>query len=73
MEGGRGMFCVLPLAKALLKIASQTIDSAVISVVKVLENPNSVSPQLVQTNLHAQFNKIKSSMERETGAQFHEA
>ncbi|VFQ77337.1 unnamed protein product [Cuscuta campestris] len=28
MEGGRGMFCVLPLAKALLKIASQTLISS---------------------------------------------
>ncbi|BBH08719.1 hypothetical protein Prudu_020984 [Prunus dulcis] len=37
LAGGRGMFCVLPLAKSLIKMASQSINLAANSAVKVLK------------------------------------
>ncbi|CAL9019785.1 unnamed protein product [Prunus brigantina] len=53
LAGGRGMFCVLPLAKSLIKMASQSINLAANSAVKILERPDLLSPQLY---------KIKSSL-----------
>ncbi|XP_031099963.1 uncharacterized protein LOC116004170 [Ipomoea triloba] len=64
LEGSRGMFCVLPLAKALLKTASQTIDSAANTAVKVLESPNSLSPEVLQTSINDQLHKIASSAKK---------
>ncbi|XP_019163871.1 PREDICTED: uncharacterized protein LOC109160142 [Ipomoea nil] len=64
LEGSRGMFCVLPLAKALLKTASQTIDSAANTAVKVLESPNSLSPEVLQTSINDQLHKIASSVKK---------
>nr|GLL31811.1 uncharacterized protein LOC109160142 [Ipomoea trifida] len=79
LEGSRGMFCVLPLAKALLKTASQTviltmlssqlarrqkIDSAANTAVKVLETPNSLSPEVLQTSINDQLHKIASSAKK---------
>nr|GMD13190.1 uncharacterized protein LOC109160142 [Ipomoea batatas] len=64
LEGSRGMFCVLPLAKALLKTASQTIDCAANTAVKVLETPNSLSPEVLQTSINDQLHKIASSAKK---------
>ncbi|XP_014498328.1 uncharacterized protein LOC106759594 [Vigna radiata var. radiata] len=51
LDGGRGMFCILPLAKALVQKASQSINFAVISVKKGSENPELFSPQMLQSGL----------------------
>ncbi|XP_027928355.1 uncharacterized protein LOC114185058 [Vigna unguiculata] len=51
LDGGRGMFCILPLAKALVQKASQSINFAVISVKKASEKPELFSPQMLQSNL----------------------
>ncbi|CAJ1796344.1 unnamed protein product [Sphenostylis stenocarpa] len=51
LDGGRGMFCILPLAKALVHKASQSINFAVISVKKASENPDLFSPQILQKDL----------------------
>ncbi|GMN56448.1 hypothetical protein TIFTF001_025571 [Ficus carica] len=55
LTGGRGMFCILPLARSLLKMASQSIDLAASSAVKALEKPDVFSPQgpvLLEFKLH---------------------
>ncbi|RDX73817.1 hypothetical protein CR513_46507, partial [Mucuna pruriens] len=51
LVGGRGMFCILPLAKALVQKASQSINFAVISVKKASENPQLLSHQMLQSAL----------------------
>ncbi|XP_008237756.1 PREDICTED: uncharacterized protein LOC103336488 [Prunus mume] len=62
LAGGRGMFCVLPLAKSLIKMASQSINLAANSAVKALERPDLLSPQLLQAGLNDRLYKIKSSL-----------
>ncbi|XP_010910551.2 uncharacterized protein [Elaeis guineensis] len=64
LAGGRGMFCILPIAKSLLKIASQSINVAAGSVVRALENPKEFSPQALHTNLCTQFQKLGHSIQR---------
>ncbi|PRQ22525.1 hypothetical protein RchiOBHm_Chr6g0251251 [Rosa chinensis] len=62
LAGGRGMFCVLPLAKAAIKMASQSISLAASSAVKALEKPELFSPQLLQASVNDQLHKITSSL-----------
>ncbi|KAI3972691.1 hypothetical protein MKX01_019349 [Papaver californicum] len=64
LAGGRGMFCILPLAKALVNIASQSIHLATNSVVKALERPDRFLPQALQANLNRQFQKFVSSVQQ---------
>ncbi|EXC32453.1 hypothetical protein L484_012621 [Morus notabilis] len=62
LTGGRGMFCILPLARALLKMASQSINLAASSAVKALEKPDLFSPHVLQAGFKGQLHKIKSSL-----------
>ncbi|KAL5571781.1 hypothetical protein UlMin_021378 [Ulmus minor] len=62
LAGGRGMFCILPLAKASLKIASESINLAASSALKALERPDLLSPQVLQAGLNDQLHKFKSHM-----------
>ncbi|XP_061943508.1 uncharacterized protein LOC133667846 isoform X1 [Populus nigra] len=64
LSGGRGMFCILPLAKAFLTTASQSIDHAANFAVKVFDSPDLLSPQALQTSLSNQLNKFKSSIKK---------
>ncbi|KAI3990871.1 hypothetical protein MKX01_026055 [Papaver californicum] len=64
LAGGRGMFCILPLAKALVNIASQSIHLATNSVVKALERSEQFSPQALQANLNRQFQNFASSAQQ---------
>ncbi|XP_009776537.1 uncharacterized protein LOC107787858 [Nicotiana tabacum] len=64
LAGGRGMFCIVPLGKAFLKMASQTIDVAANSAVKVLEKPDLLSPAVVQANIKDQLYRMNSSMKK---------
>ncbi|KAK4352849.1 hypothetical protein RND71_028367 [Anisodus tanguticus] len=64
LAGGRGMFCIVPLGKAFLNMASQAIDLAANSAVKVLEKPDLLSPAAVQANLKDQLHRINSSMKK---------
>ncbi|KAK9941566.1 hypothetical protein M0R45_007269 [Rubus argutus] len=57
LAGGRGMFCILPLAKAAIKMVSQSINLAASSAVKALERP-----ELLQASLNDQLYEIKSSL-----------
>lgn len=62
LAGGRGMFCVVPLAKALFKRASETINVVGSSTLDVLEKPELLSPKVVQAALTDQMHKFVSSV-----------
>ncbi|MCL7033928.1 hypothetical protein MKW94_019245 [Papaver nudicaule] len=64
LAGGRGLFCILPLAKALLNIASQSINLATNSAPKALERPDQFSPQALQENLNRQFQNFVSTVQQ---------
>ncbi|KAL2520255.1 uncharacterized protein Fot_24178 [Forsythia ovata] len=67
LSGGRGMFCILPLAKGLLKtalVASQSINVVASSTLKVLERPESLSPEVMLANLNHQVHKVASSIKK---------
>ncbi|KAJ9145849.1 hypothetical protein P3X46_028181 [Hevea brasiliensis] len=62
LAGGRGMFCILPLAKAFLNTATNSINLAANFAVKVFERPDLFSPQALQANLDEQLKKFSSSL-----------
>ncbi|KAK6116730.1 hypothetical protein DH2020_049550 [Rehmannia glutinosa] len=62
LTGGRGMFCIVPLAKALLKKASESINFVGSATLDVLERPDVLSPKVVQATLSDQMHKIASSV-----------
>ncbi|KAA8528032.1 hypothetical protein F0562_035099 [Nyssa sinensis] len=64
LAGGRGMFCVVPLAKALFNMASQSINFAASSAVKVLERPDLLSPKILQASLNDQLHKCVSAINK---------
>ncbi|KAL7224714.1 hypothetical protein ACSBR1_026072 [Camellia fascicularis] len=64
LAGGRGMFCLVPLARAFLDMASQSINFIGSSTVEVLKRPELLSPQVLQSNLNAQRQKIISSIQK---------
>ncbi|XP_062073144.1 uncharacterized protein LOC133777512 isoform X2 [Humulus lupulus] len=45
LSGGRGMFCIAPLAKGFLKMASNSINHGASTAVKAFERPDLFSPQ----------------------------
>ncbi|KAJ8760368.1 hypothetical protein K2173_012972 [Erythroxylum novogranatense] len=59
LAGGRGMFCVLPLAQGLFKRAS---DSQ--TLLLKFENPELISPQALQSILDKRLNELKSSIQK---------
>ncbi|KAL2336846.1 hypothetical protein Fmac_011292 [Flemingia macrophylla] len=63
LDGGRGMFCILPLAKALVQKASQSINFLVISVKKASEKPQLFSHQMLQCALDDSVRSLKASLE----------
>ncbi|KAF9604393.1 hypothetical protein IFM89_006402 [Coptis chinensis] len=44
LSDARGMFCILPLANSFVKAATQSINLAATSAIKVFERPNEFSP-----------------------------
>ncbi|TXG53471.1 hypothetical protein EZV62_022640 [Acer yangbiense] len=58
LAGGRGMFCVLPIAKTLLKTASKTINLTASCALKVYEKTDLCSPQLLPANLSNHLHKF---------------
>ncbi|KAF5956597.1 hypothetical protein HYC85_003822 [Camellia sinensis] len=56
LAGGRGMFCLVPLARAFLDMASQSINFIGSSTVEVLKRPELLSPQ--RKNLSCNLNGI---------------
>ncbi|KAJ4713809.1 Retrotransposon protein putative Ty1-copia subclass [Melia azedarach] len=64
LAGGRGMFCILPLTKAFLKTASQSINLAATSAAKVYERAYLFSPQLLQGSFNDQLHKLTSILQK---------
>ncbi|XP_057793863.1 uncharacterized protein LOC131010380 [Salvia miltiorrhiza] len=62
LSGGRGMFCVVPLAKALIQKASETVNFVGSSTLGVLERPELLSPKAVQATLTHQMHRFVSSV-----------
>ncbi|CAM0945866.1 unnamed protein product [Alopecurus aequalis] len=44
LSGGRGMFCILPMAQALMNAAASSVDYAADSVSTALKRPEIISP-----------------------------
>ncbi|OAY83237.1 uncharacterized protein LOC109709992 [Ananas comosus] len=61
LAGGRGMFCILPIAKSLLNIASQSIEAAAESVNRVTKNTKHVSPEASSEEQRTWFHKLEHS------------
>ncbi|XP_044475041.1 uncharacterized protein LOC123202958 [Mangifera indica] len=64
LAGGRGMFCILPVAKALLKIASDSINLAASSAVEVYERPDLYSPQSLKASFNGWLQSISSYVQK---------
>ncbi|XP_073150289.1 uncharacterized protein [Henckelia pumila] len=64
LSGGRGMFCVLPLAKALLQKSSESINFVASSVLKVVETPEMIAPRAVRSTLTHHAQNIASSVKK---------
>ncbi|XP_039006202.1 uncharacterized protein LOC120133752 [Hibiscus syriacus] len=64
LSGGRGMFCIVPLAKAFFKTASSSINFAARSTVKVLEKPEVLHPKELQSSLKDQLRVVTNFMQK---------
>ncbi|KAF5187433.1 hypothetical protein FRX31_022984 [Thalictrum thalictroides] len=64
LAGARGMFCILPLANALVKTASKSINDATSLAAKVLERPDEFSPQALQSSLNHRFQEFMSLLQK---------
>ncbi|GAB2290572.1 hypothetical protein Dimus_024853 [Dionaea muscipula] len=62
LSGGRGMFCIVPLAKGLYCAVSHSISAAASTSIKVLERPDLLSPQQLQASIRDQFHCVLSSV-----------
>uniref|UniRef100_A0ACD5UCQ9 Uncharacterized protein n=1 Tax=Avena sativa TaxID=4498 RepID=A0ACD5UCQ9_AVESA len=63
LSGGRGMFCILPMAQALMKAATSSVDHLAYAVSTALKRPECFSPL-------AYLPRLQSQRERTTW--FHE-
>ncbi|GMI88688.1 hypothetical protein HRI_002538100 [Hibiscus trionum] len=64
LAAGRGMFCIVPLAKAFFNTASNSINFAARSTVKVLEKPEVLCPKELQASLKDQLRTIINSIQK---------
>ncbi|KAK7338931.1 hypothetical protein VNO77_19565 [Canavalia gladiata] len=62
LDGSRGMFCILPLAKALVQKTSQSINLAAVSVIKASEKPQLFSTQMLQSALDDSVRSFMTSL-----------
>ncbi|GFQ00646.1 hypothetical protein PHJA_002208500 [Phtheirospermum japonicum] len=62
LTGGRGMFCIVPLAKELFHKASESINFVGSATLNVIEKPDLLSPKAVHATLSDQMQKIASSV-----------
>uniref|UniRef100_A0A7N0UAG2 Uncharacterized protein n=1 Tax=Kalanchoe fedtschenkoi TaxID=63787 RepID=A0A7N0UAG2_KALFE len=62
LSGGRGMFCILPIAKGVFDMASQTIGIAASSTTKVLGRPELLSPEVLLASVGNQFQNFTASI-----------
>ncbi|KAA3468447.1 HEAT repeat-containing protein 6 [Gossypium australe] len=64
LAAGRGMFCIVPLTKAFLKTATNSIDFVARSTVKVLEKPDLLDPRQLQASLKDQFSRVTNIIQK---------
>ncbi|KAK7255992.1 hypothetical protein RIF29_29421 [Crotalaria pallida] len=62
LDGGRGMFCIVPLAKAFVQRASQAINLVATSAIKASERPQLPSQQMLQSALDDGVRNFMSSL-----------
>lgn len=62
LDGGRGVFCIVPLAKALVRMASQSINLAATSAIKASERPQLFSQHMLQSALDDGVRNFMSSL-----------
>ncbi|KAL1359501.1 hypothetical protein HN51_004814 [Arachis hypogaea] len=62
LDGGRGMFCVFPLVKALVQKVSQSINLAATSAMKVSEQQQLFPHQMLQHALDDGVHDLMSSL-----------
>ncbi|KAI3785385.1 hypothetical protein L1987_44503 [Smallanthus sonchifolius] len=61
---GRGMFCIVPLGKALFTMVSESVNLAATRTIEVLEQPDQLSSRSLQqvNNLNNHFHQVMFSM-----------
>ncbi|KAL3503821.1 hypothetical protein ACH5RR_033662 [Cinchona calisaya] len=64
LSGGRGMFCIVPLSKALIKSASHMINLVASSTLRILEKPNLYTPEVLQVNINNKVQRVASSLKK---------
>ncbi|KAF7825743.1 retrotransposon protein putative Ty1-copia subclass [Senna tora] len=62
LDGGRGMFCILPLARTLVQKASETINHSATLAIKAFEKPELFSPQTLQAAFDDGLRKFTSTL-----------
>ncbi|KAM7508181.1 hypothetical protein LguiA_018634 [Lonicera macranthoides] len=65
LAGGRQMFCVVPLAKGLFKMASELVNLTADSTIKVLQTPDLLSPPMLQATLNDHLDKFMSGVQKQ--------
>ncbi|XP_068643939.1 uncharacterized protein [Aristolochia californica] len=64
LAGGRGMFCILPLAKSLVEIALPPLNFMSSSIIRIIERPEVLSPQALKTTVDDRFQTLMRSIQR---------
>ncbi|KMT19913.1 hypothetical protein BVRB_1g009600 [Beta vulgaris subsp. vulgaris] len=64
LAGGRGMFCVVPIAKGLVELASYSINSVANSAIKILERRDHSYPQNLQATFGNQLQQLAASIQK---------
>ncbi|GMH00119.1 hypothetical protein Nepgr_001958 [Nepenthes gracilis] len=64
LAGGRGMFCIVPLAKGLINVVSQLMHAAASSAIKILDRTDFISPQQLQASIGEEFHTFMTSIKK---------
>nr|XP_043617374.1 uncharacterized protein LOC122589188 [Erigeron canadensis] len=59
---GRGMFCIVPIGKALFSMLSKSVNLAASRTIEALEQPERISPQSLQASFNDQLHQVKFSI-----------
>ncbi|XP_021760829.1 uncharacterized protein LOC110725664 [Chenopodium quinoa] len=64
LAGGRGMFCIVPIAKGLLEMASNSISVVANSAIEILERRDRFCPQQLQATVSNQLQQLAASIQK---------
>ncbi|KAJ9567748.1 hypothetical protein OSB04_003714 [Centaurea solstitialis] len=59
---GRGMFCIVPLGKALVTMVTESVNLAASRTIEVLAQPDQLSPRSLHANLNNQLHQAMVSI-----------